>query len=106
MKLRNRSLVALALTALLAIAITAPLGAAASEEGRRNTTLGLGAASAALLLTQRNKLPGILVGAGAVYSYSQYLRDINHRHAHERAASYRTGFRRGQRYARYYRRRR
>ncbi len=86
--------------------LIAPITARASEEGRRNTTLGLGAASAALLLTQKNKLPGILAGVGAVYAYSRYEHSINARHARERAMAYHRGFRRGESYARYHRSRR
>jgi uncharacterized membrane protein YebE (DUF533 family) len=80
--------------------LTAPMAARASEEGKRNTTLGLGAAAAALLLTQKNKLPGALVGAGAVYAYTQYNNDINKRHKRERLSAYRSGYRRGATYTR------
>ena len=83
------------LPAMAASIILAPIAASASEEGKRNTTIGLGAAAAALLITQKNKLPGALVGAGAVYSYTQYERDINNRHKRERRAAYRTGYRNG-----------
>ena len=103
---RNSRMVAAALlTAFIGTTtVMAPLAAKASEEGKRNTTLGLGAAAAALLLTQKNKLPGALVGAGAVYSYSQYQRDINRRHKRERLSAYHTGFHRGASYARSHRR--
>lgn len=62
-----------------------PIQARASEEGKRNTTLALGAAALGLLLTQKNKLPGILAGAGAVYAYTQYQKDIDNRHKREAA---------------------
>ena len=78
----------------LSIAL-APFAAYASEEGKRNTTIALGAASAALLLTQKNKLPGALVGAGAIYSYTQLDRDINRRHRRERRHAYQSGYRHG-----------
>lgn len=84
--------------------VAAPIAVQASEEGKRNTTYGLGAAAAALLLTQKNKLPGLLAAGGAVYAYSQYQRDINSRHHRERAAAYRHGYRRGVSYAKYHRR--
>ena len=80
------------LPAIAASIVLAPFAAYASEEGKRNTTIALGAASAALLLTQKNKLPGALVGAGAVYSYTQYEKDINRRH---RRAAYHSGYRKG-----------
>ena len=96
---------ALALAALVAFTgVVAPITAQASEEGRRNTTYGLGAAAAALLFTQKNKLPGLLAAGGTVYAYSQLERDINNRHKRERAAAYRHGYRRGASYARYHRR--
>ena len=101
----NRMIAAALLTAFVGTTtISAPLAARASEEGKRNTTLGLGAAAAALLLTQKNKLPGAVVGAGAVYSYSQYQKDINRRHKRERLAAYHNGFHRGATYARSHRR--
>ena len=65
-----------------------PVAASASEEGRRNTMLGLGAAAAALLLTQKNKLPGIIAGAGAAYAYKRYDDSINARHEQERYGTY------------------
>lgn len=96
--------VAVALTALfLAPPLFWPMAARASEEGRRNTTLGLGTAAAALLLTQKNKLPGLLVAGGAVYAYGQYEHAINKRHARERREAYRVGYRRGYKIARYHR---
>ena len=84
------------LAAFLGTSLLTPIVAQASEEGKRNTTLGLGAAAAALLLTQKNKLPGAVVGAGAVYSGIQYQNSITARH--RRAAAQRA------RYARMHRR--
>ena len=81
--------------------VVAPIASQASEEGRRNTTYGLGALAAGLLLTQRNKLPGIVAGAGAVYAYSQLHNDIMRRHRRERAAAYYYGYSRGASYSRY-----
>ena len=69
---RLHSLTAIALTGMVGFtSICAPLAARASEEGKRNTALGLGAAAIALLLTQKNKLPGLVVAGGAAYAYSQ-----------------------------------
>ena len=96
---------AAALAALMTFgAVVTPIVAQASEDGKRNTTYVLGAAAAALLLTQKNKLPGALAAGGAVYAYSQYQNDINKRHRRERAAAYRYGYRRGASYSRYHRR--
>ena len=77
-----------------------PIAANASEEGKRNTALGLGAAAAALLLTQKNKLPGVVAAGGAAYAYSQYQNDINRRHKRARALGYRAAPRSNGRYAR------
>ena len=81
----NKGVLAIgALVAFMGSAVMAPMIAQASEEGKRNTTLGLGAGAAALLLTQKNKLPGALVGAGAIYSGVSLQNDINKRHRRER----------------------
>lgn len=77
-----------ALVAFMGSALLAPMTARASEEGKRNTTIGLGAGAAALLLTQKNKIPGALVGAGAVYSGISLQNDINRRHKREREQAY------------------
>lgn len=88
MKISHR-LIALALTAIMITGVlVAPLTAGASEEGKRNTALGLGAAALALLLTQKNKLPGVLVAGGAAYAYSRYAADIRDRHRREREYDY------------------
>lgn len=83
MKTMNRLTAGALAIALGASILTVPVAARASEEGRRNTALGLGAAAAALLLTQKNKLPGIIAGAGAAYAYSRYNDAINDRHKRE-----------------------
>ena len=92
------------LAAFMATTLAAPLTARASEEGKRNTTLGLGAGAAALLLTQKNKLPGALVGAGAVYSAISLNNDINKRHHRADQQAYRNGYRNGRRVAQTHRR--
>ena len=75
---RTHNLAAITLTCLMGVsAIAAPLAATASQEGKRNTTYALGAAAAALLLTQHNKLPGLLAAGGAAYAYTQI--DTNRR---------------------------
>lgn len=88
-----RKIAIVLLVAFLATILVAPLSAMANVKGKRNTTIGLGAASAILLITQRNKLPGVLVGAGAVYSYTQYERE---RQQIKRSKAYSEGYRRGQ----------
>lgn len=82
---RTHRFTALALAATLGIGIvTAPVAAIASEEGKRNTTIALGALAAGLLLTQKNKLPGLIAAGGAAYAYSQYDASIRDRHHRER----------------------
>ena len=104
MQRNNRFMAAAMLTVFMGSALVAPFAAQASEEGKRNTTYALGAAAAALLLTQKNKLPGLLAAGGTVYAYSQLQNDINKRHRRERAAAYSTGYRRGATYSRNHRR--
>src|ERR1043166_9716083 len=59
--------------------------AMASEDGRRNTAIGLGVAAAGLLLTQRNKAPGIIAGVAAIAAASQIDND---RHRWDRRYGY------------------
>ncbi len=103
MQRNHRILAALLVPAFFVTTLAAPLSARASEEGKRNTAIGLGAGAAALLLGSKNKLPGLLAAGGAVYAYSQYERDINRRHQRERIAAYHRGLRRGESYAHYHR---
>lgn len=78
---RTHRLAAFALTGVLGIGLLMPsLTARASEEGKRNTAIGLGAAALGLLLTQRNKVPGVIAAAGAAYAYEQYDQSIRDRH--------------------------
>src|SRR5262245_48146637 len=66
----------------------APISASASEEGRRNTTLGLGALTGYLFTRGGNKVPAFLGLAATAYSYKRYQDSINSRHRRERAARY------------------
>lgn len=84
---RVNSIAAIALTGLVGFStLSAPIAASASEEGQRNTAIGLGALAAGLLLTQHNKLPGLLAAGGAAYAFSQIHNDGDGR--------YRSDFRR------------
>src|SRR5947209_1688343 len=68
--------------AALAIGGTAltPIAASASEEGRRNTTLGLGALTGYLFTRGGSKIPAF-VGLGATaYAYKRYQDSVNARH--------------------------
>lgn len=81
----NRRFTAFALAATLSVsALIAPIASQASEEGKRNTALGLGAAAAALLLTQRNKTAGVIAAVGAGIAYKSYDDSIRSRHRRER----------------------
>lgn len=93
-----------ALTAFIGSGIVAPIAVHASEEGKRNTAYGLGAA-ALLLSRQRNKLPAILAGAGAAYSAYDMNRDIKNRNAREKKSAYKNGYRNGKKVVRKYNRR-
>ena len=87
MKLQLR-VTAIVLTLALSAGIAVPVvSAQASESGQRNTTIGLGALSAVLLATQKNKLPGILAAAGTAYSYTRLDHSIRQRHKNRAAYS-------------------
>ena len=83
MKTTNKITAALLALTITAGTLVAPVAASASEEGKRNTTLGLGALAVGLLLTQKNKLPGIVAAGGAAYAYSQYDASVRARHRRE-----------------------
>lgn len=93
-----------ALTAFIGSGIAAPIAAHASEEGKRNTAYGLGAA-ALLLSRQKNKLPAIIAGAGSAYSAYDMQQDIKKRNAREKKAAYKNGYRNGKKVATKYTRR-
>lgn len=86
--LRIRSTALAISMSLFTSLVIAPIAVQASEEGKRNTTLGLSAIAAALLLTQKNKVPGIVAAAGAAYSYKTLDDDIKSRHRRERSDDY------------------
>jgi hypothetical protein len=89
---RLHSLTAIAFTGLVGFtSLCAPMAAVASEQGKKNTALGLGAAALGLLLTQKNKLTGLVAAGGAAYAYSQYDKDVKNRHQRERDGYYDRG---------------
>jgi len=59
------------------------MAASASEEGRRNTTLALGALTGYLFTRGGNKLPAFLGLAGTAYAYKRYDDAVRARHAQE-----------------------
>ena len=77
-------MLSIALAGVMGVSMwAAPQMAQASEAGRKNTALLLGAASAYLLLTQHNKLPGLITAAGALVAYNRYEGAIRARHRWE-----------------------
>src|SRR5438105_13330053 len=69
-------------------ALLIPVGAGASEEGRRNTALGLGALTAYLFTRGGNKVPAFIGLGATAYAYKQYDDQIRARHKRERLARY------------------
>src|SRR5690348_14758411 len=82
-----------------------PIAASASEEGRRNTTLGLGALTGYLFTRRGSKVPAFVGLAGTAYAYKRYDDAIKARHKREKLAYGRHQYRRGyhRAYARYHR---
>jgi hypothetical protein len=83
---------------LVAMLAAAPNAVYASENGRKNTALALGAAAIYSLVTHKTT-QGLILGAGTYYAYKRYqdARSAN-RHRRLNAARYRAA-----RYARSYR---
>lgn len=98
---------AMAIVTMAGMAL-APVAVRASEEGRRNTALGLGAVTAYLFTRRGNKIPAFAGLAATAYAYKRYDDSIKARHRREnysrRRSSYRSGYRAGYRYARRHRR--
>ncbi len=88
MKTTNKMTAAMLALTITAGTLIAPVAANASEEGKRNTTIGLGALAIGLLLTQKNKLPGIVAAGGAAYAYTQYDASVRGRHRRENNDDY------------------
>ncbi len=88
MRTNNRIFAAAMAAIFIGGATLAPVAARASEEGRRNTALGLGALTAYLFTRGGSKVPAFLGLAGTAYAYKRYQDSINARHRWERAAYY------------------
>ncbi len=73
---------------ILAGTVALPVNALASENGRRNTTIVLGAAALALLLAKRDKTAGVITALGAAYAYKRWNDDIAARHRYEQRYGY------------------
>lgn len=67
------------ITATLGGSLLAPMAARASEAGRRNTTLGLGALTA-VLAAKGQWVPAAIAGVGTVAAEHNWQAQINARH--------------------------
>src|SRR2546426_6387830 len=68
--------------------LAVPQVASASEEGRRNTAIALGAAAGYLLLGQKNTTLGLATAAGAAFAYKRYDDSVKDRHNRQRYGYY------------------
>lgn len=94
------------LTALMGVGVMVPFTAQASENGRRNTTYGVGALTGALLYKHK-WLPAAVTGVGTYAAYHNWQAQINARHRRQnrlaQVHAYRSGFYSGHRVARLHR---
>ena len=79
--------VAIALIAFMGIGTLTPFAARASEAGRKNTTLGLGALTA-VLGAKKMWVPAAITGVGTYYAYHNWQAKINARHRRENELRY------------------
>lgn len=85
MKVGRSRLFGVAAAALvIAGTLAAPVAARASEDGRRNTMLGLGALTGYLFTRGGSKAPAFIGAAGTAYAYKRYDDSVRGRHARER----------------------
>lgn len=80
--LKYRRTLSFSLVAVFGAALAAPVAAVASESGRRNTALALGAA-ALVLATKKNKTPALAAAVGAAVAYKRYNDEKNERQDYE-----------------------
>ncbi|MEI6916333.1 MAG: hypothetical protein WCL39_14455 [Armatimonadota bacterium] len=74
--LRTKQAVSLTVLAVLGSVILAPVASIASESGKKNTTLALGAATI-FMATQKNKTGAIVGAVATAIAYSQYSKEKN-----------------------------
>src|SRR5437667_12337351 len=87
--MRQRGLAVLAAAALAAGLVgVGAFRVQASSKGRRNTAIGLGAATAYSLLRHKTT-QGVVLGAGTAYAYSRYRHARNTERRRSRVAGYR-----------------
>jgi len=89
MKIRTVTLgTALAMISMVGLLAPANL-ASASEKGRKNTAIGLGAAAVHQLLNGKTT-NGVLLGAGAAYAYKRYKDSEKENNRNKRVNNYRS----------------
>jgi len=88
MQTKNRFFAGAMATLFIAGTALTPIAANASEDGRRNTALGLGALTGYLFTRGGSKVPAFIGLAGTAYAYKRYQDSINARHKRERYARY------------------
>ena len=83
----KKALVALALIAFMGVGFLTPFAAKASEAGRKNTTLALGALTGVLAL-KKMWIPAAIAGVGTYYAEHNWQAEINARHRRENELRY------------------
>ena len=87
MRIKHSRLFGAAMAALfMAGAATAPIAARASDDGRRNTTLALGALTGYLFTRGGSKIPAFIGLGTTAYAYKRYQDKVNDRHRRQRLA--------------------
>ncbi len=103
----KRVLTAVLLTATAGIGTLLPFSAQASENGRRNTTYGLGALTGALIY-KHQWIPAAVSGIGTYAAYHNWQAQVDARHRYQnhlaRLNSYRSGYGYGARQASWHQR--
>jgi len=90
----KRNLVAALLLAFFAAGLVLPITARASEAGRRNTTLALGALTG-YLAYRKMWLPAAVAGVGTYAAYHNWQAQIDARHRYQHRLAYLHAYRLG-----------
>ena len=100
----KRNLMAALLLAFFATGLVLPLSVRASEAGRRNTTLALGALTG-YLAYRKMWIPAAVAGVGTYAAYHNWQAQIDARHRREHRLAYlhayRLGYTRGTHHTRH-----
>lgn len=81
----NRKVSAILAGVFLGGTLLTPIAVQASEQGRKNTTLGLGAVTGYLFTRKGSKVPAFVGLAATGYAYKRYDDSVKARHQRERA---------------------